>query len=167
MDNIDWFKKLFENARLIHQGNRTTAKVAKSMNKGSLTDKIKAIETETGIKVPTTVNGTKITSIQITKKADGVIRVAITTETPGAPKAQITFDVEINGKKKSKVNSKVVQPAKKTPKKPKRIKAHKNASVKSKDDNKKPMKTILAVLSGLGGGIVAAVALLLAKKFKK
>ncbi|TCG10289.1 hypothetical protein, partial [Mycoplasma todarodis] len=78
------FEDLFKNAKLINQGNRTTSEVAKSMNKGSLADKIKAIETETGIKVPTTVNGTKITGIRITEKADGVISVEITTETLGA-----------------------------------------------------------------------------------
>ncbi|TCG10408.1 hypothetical protein, partial [Mycoplasma todarodis] len=98
-DNTKAIEDLFKNAKLIHQGNRTTAEVANSMNKGSLADKIKAIESETGIKVPTTVNGTKITGIKITEKTDGVIGVEITTETLGAKIFIKTIATEITGDK--------------------------------------------------------------------
>ncbi|MCP4366209.1 MAG: hypothetical protein GY800_13055, partial [Planctomycetes bacterium] len=107
--NIKTIEDLFNNAKLIKQGNRKIADIVSSMNKGLLADKLKAIKDETGIDVPLSKDGTTITGIVITENVDGEIGVEIKTETKGAKTPKHVSDVTIDGDKNAVVDARIAK----------------------------------------------------------
>ncbi|MCP4354182.1 MAG: hypothetical protein GY793_00870, partial [Proteobacteria bacterium] len=121
--NIDRIIKNFRRASLIKQGKRKIDDVISDiMNAGTIQDKIQKIKDETGIDLGQGLESpTTIKDVVLTKKADGTIKMIVTTNTPDADTEVKPVDAGILGEADA-IIAKVIEKAKADVAQPENIK---------------------------------------------
>ncbi len=109
LKNIKSIKELFASARFINQGNKKLNVLAQEINSiQDIKKKIDFISNATSISLWNNKNGTEITSIVLTAKADGTIVALIATNTQNATNPKEKMTVTITGIADQEINKKAL-----------------------------------------------------------